>query len=341
MKHRPTTSLRTLNTFGVTANAAAVLDIETPDELDQVEFSPGTDLVLGGGSNVLLVEDLPGTVYLNRIRGRRILEQDEEQALIELGGGENWHESVLWTLDQGLCGLENLSLIPGCVGAAPMQNIGAYGVELSSVLESLTAWDWQKGEWRQFSNADCRFAYRDSHFKSAQPGHFLITAIRLRLSKVFSAQLDYAGIGEELQAMDIGDPDAHQVSDAVIRIRRRRLPDPARLGNAGSFFKNPVVDKALASELTGRYAGLPAHPVQAGGFKLSAAWMLEHCGWKGHRSGAAGFSDQHALVLVNHGNASGHELLELARQAAASVAEEFDIHLEAEPRIIGRVEHTL
>lgn len=327
-------SLRPFNTFGVEASAAALVEIESPEDLEKVEFDADTDLVLGGGSNILFAGDVPGTVFLNRMMGRRILEDHDEYVVIEAGGGENWHQLVLWSLDQGLSGLENLSLIPGLVGAAPMQNIGAYGVELVDELESVSCWDWRTGKWRRFNNHDCRFSYRDSRFKSGEPDHYLITSIRLRLEKQFTPRLSYAGIGEELLAMGVSDPTAGQVSDAVIRIRQRKFPDPAKIGNAGSFFKNPVVSGDESEDLRSRFDGLPVHRVSVDTAKLSAAWMIEHCGWKGHRQGDAGISFQHALVLVNHGTATGKELWALACSIRASINEMFGVLLNPEPRII-------
>ncbi len=335
MKHHGDCSLRPFNTFGVNAAARALVEIESAADVEDVLFDPATDLVLGGGSNVLFAGDVEGTVFLNRIRGRRVVAQDGDHAIVEAAAGENWHELVRWTLAQGLSGLENLSLIPGLVGAAPIQNIGAYGMELAGVLDAVTAWHLVNHEWRSFSNRECRFAYRDSRFKSEEPGRHLIVSIRLRLDRRFNPRLNYAGLGEELDSMGISDPSAVQVSDAVIRIRQRRLPDPAAAGNAGSFFKNPEVDLDLAEGLRGRYPGLPVHRAGAGTAKLGAAWMIERCGWKGFRDRDAGVSAQHALVLVNHGRASGRELLLLARRVRDSVAEEFGVRLEPEAVVIG------
>jgi UDP-N-acetylmuramate dehydrogenase len=330
------TSLREFNTLGVAEAAASLATIEQLADLGAIHFDPSQDLVLGGGSNVLLVGGVPGTVYLNRLQGRSVIEQGKDHVVVEIAAGEPWHELVLWTLASGYSGLENLSLIPGLTGAAPMQNIGAYGVELSDRLVSLVVWDWQSGALVEFDNRDCSFGYRDSRFRSADPGRYLITAIRLRLDLQFQPVLDYAGLREELDGLHIKRPDARQVSKAVVRIRQRKLPDPLQIGNAGSFFKNPLVDKDSAEALRTHFPGLPAYLAGPGQTKLSAAWMLEYCGWKGHRSGDAGFSERHALVLVNHGSASGSELMELAEQAAVSVNETFGVLLEPEPRIIGR-----
>lgn len=335
MQALETNSLRAFNSFGTQARAGLVLAIETEEDLLALPgFDFERDLLLGGGSNVLILDDVPGTVYLNRISGIEILEDDGETALVEAGAGENWHELVLWSLDRGLCGLENLSLIPGLAGAAPIQNIGAYGVELSSVLVSVTAWDWRSGAWASLPAADCAFGYRDSRFKSIEPGRYLITSIRLRLWRSFRARLDYPGLAGELERAGVTRPTARDVSEAVVRLRRNKLPDPAVCGNAGSFFKNPVLPPAEAEALLERFPGLPAWPAERGQRKLSAAWMIEHCGFKGCREGDAGVSERHALVLVNHGSASGREIEALARRIRSVVEDSFGVRLEYEPRLV-------
>ncbi|MDX1381019.1 MAG: UDP-N-acetylmuramate dehydrogenase [Xanthomonadales bacterium] len=336
MKRRSDASLERLNTFGIAARAAELIEIEREEDIEtlaaEAAFHPARDLVLGGGSNLLLVGDVPGRVILNRIPGRQ-LQRTDGGATVTLGAGEDWHAAVRWTLDQGLGGLENLSLIPGCCGAAPMQNIGAYGVELSEVLESVRAWDWHAGAWREFSSEECRFAYRDSRFKSEEPDRYFITRVGLRLRQNSALRLDYPGVREELAAAGATNPGPRDVSDAVIALRRRKLPDPAVTGNAGSFFKNPVVEAERAAALGEAHPGLPVYPAGDGHCKLSAAWLIEQCGWKGHRDRAAGVSERHALVLVNHGGAIGAELLMLAERIRASVQERFGISLETEPRI--------
>lgn len=335
MRQAQDVSLRRYNTFGVEARAARVVQIDSVGELPGQAFFPATDLVLGGGSNVLLADDLNGTVFLNRIRGMRIVSDEQDSVLVEACAGEIWHSLVLWTLAQGLSGLENLSLIPGLSGAAPLQNIGAYGVELADLLESVQAWDWAAGRLLRFGNRDCGFGYRSSRFKSDNAQRYLITAIRLRLSRSYQPRLSYPGLAEQLAAMGISQPTAQQVSRAVIALRKRKLPDPARLGNAGSFFTNPVVDPGQAESLRRRFPELPVHALGARHAKLGAAWMIEHCGWKGYRHGDAGVAEQHALVLVNHGRASGAQILELADMVRQSVHETFGIELQTEPVIVG------
>jgi UDP-N-acetylmuramate dehydrogenase len=335
MKALEEASLKGLNSFAVEASAKLLLTIETEEDLLSLPaFDRKKDFVLGGGSNVLFATGIPGTAFLNRIAGREIIEDHDDQVLIEAGSGEIWHELVRWTLAEGLCGLENLSLIPGLAGAAPVQNIGAYGVELSSVLEGVTAWDWTKAGWVAFNREDCQFGYRDSRFKSAEPGRYLITSLRLRLNRHFEPQLDYSGIRDELRALGIEEPDARQLSDAVIRIRQRKLPDPARIGNAGSFFKNPVLGLNQAESLQQRFPGLPGWPATAETVKLSAAWMIEYCGFKGFRKGDTGVSNQHSLVLVNHGSASGREIANLAAKVRSAIFEQFGVQLEQEPVVV-------
>lgn len=331
-------SLKHLNSFSVEAHADQLLTLETEHDLqsfaDRHHFDPRRDVILGGGSNILFVGDVAGSVILNRVTGRKIIKDSDNVVLVEACGGENWHQLVLWSLEQGLSGIENLSLIPGLAGAAPMQNIGAYGVELADVFDSLQALDLETGEFREFDRSDCQFAYRGSRFKSTDAGRFLITRIRLRLQREFTPRLAYAGLNEELQSMGIELPGAKQLSDAVIRIRQRKLPDPEITANAGSFYKNPIVESAVANLLKKTFSELPMYAAENGKVKLSAAWMIEHCGWKGHREGDAGVSKQHALVLVNYGNASGRQLLDLANTIGESVKSRFGIDLKPEPRII-------
>jgi UDP-N-acetylmuramate dehydrogenase len=328
-------ALKAMNSFGVAASAALLLAIENEEDvLALPTFDPARDFVLGGGSNVVFASDVPGTVFHNCILGRSIVEDQPDHCVLEAGAGENWHRLVRWTLEHGYTGLENLSLIPGLAGAAPMQNIGAYGVELAAVLDGVTAWDWQRSTWASFSRAECRLGYRDSLFKSGAPDRYLITSIRLRLDRMFQPRLEYAGLREELAATGIGEPSAIDVSDAVMRIRRRKLPDPAVSGNVGSFFKNPVVDAGHAEELLARHPGLPAWPAGMGRVKLSAAWMVEFCGLKGLTDGDAAVSGQHALVLINRGAATGADIVRLSRKVQSAVADALGILLEPEPRLV-------
>ena len=337
MKRIPGASLKQLNSFSVEARAGQLLIIESEEDFQMFtsehRFDVKRDLILGGGSNVLFAGDVKGSVILNRITGKRIIEDSSDEVLVEASAGENWHQLVLWCLDQGLSGIENLSLIPGLAGAAPMQNIGAYGVELADVLDCVQTLDLKSGQTCEFTRLDCDLSYRNSRFKSYDAGKYLITGIRLRLHRKFKPNLAYKGLREELLSMDIDVPCAKQVSEAVISIRQRKLPDPKVVGNAGSFFKNPVVNQATADLLAKEFTDLPVHSADIGS-KLSAAWMIEHCGWKGRSMGRAAVSDQHALVLINKGNATGEEILTLADAIQASVQNRFGIELQPEPLII-------
>jgi UDP-N-acetylmuramate dehydrogenase len=324
-------ALASFNTFRVAAGAERLATLGDLAELATLRFDPESDLILGDGSNVLLASDVPGTVWLNRFMGRRIGASKKDRVSVSVGAGEPWHDVVRWTLEAGLSGLENLSLIPGRCGAAPLQNIGAYGVELAEHLEAVEAWNWNTGKLERIPRDECDFAYRDSRFKSRERDRWLITALHLSLDARFNPRLEYQGLRDALGKAPVT---AKNVSDAVIGLRRAKLPDPERIGNAGSFFKNPVLSGVEAQRLRTLAPTAPLHATGTDQFKTSAAWLIEACGWKGRRIGDAGVSDRHALVLVNHGSATGEELLALADQIRADVRERFRICLEAEPRII-------
>jgi UDP-N-acetylmuramate dehydrogenase len=330
------------NTFGVRATAPMLVEVADvaalPELFGYAMLRDGPVLVLGGGSNLLFAGDPPGAALSLTAQGIGLVDENGTTAIVRADAGLGWHDCVLWTLGHGLCGLENLALIPGTVGAAPIQNIGAYGVEVRDCIHAVKAFDRRSGTFVRFTAGECAFAYRDSLFKR-DPEHYIVTAVEFALSRTPALKLDYAGIGDELQAMGIdGTPRASQVAEAVIRIRRRKLPDPAILGNAGSFFKNPIVPAATTELLLSAHPGMPAFRGSSEDTrKLSAAWLIDQCGWKGHRDGDAGVSVAHALVLVNHGNATGAQLLALARRIAASVQERFGVAIEPEPRIIGAV----
>jgi len=334
MKVAENQALDQLNTFGISARAGMVITIETEEDLLSAPgLDPARDLLLGGGSNVLFVTDVPGIVYLNRIRGIEIIGEDREGILLEVGAGENWHELVTWSVARGFSGIENLALIPGLAGAAPMQNIGAYGVELASVLDSVTAWDWHTANWVVLSRQQCLLGYRDSVFKAAPPDRYLITSIRLILKKHFTAQVAYSGLAAELEKSSTGSTGLADVYAAVIRLRRQKLPDPAVIGNAGSFFKNPLLPTALYQQLHDRFPALPSWDAGDPGTKVSAAWLIEHCDLKGFEKNGAAVSSQHALVLVNQGHCSGLDIWELAQLVQARVWDTFGVRLEPEPRI--------
>ncbi|MBS0462667.1 MAG: UDP-N-acetylmuramate dehydrogenase [Proteobacteria bacterium] len=331
--------LLTRNTFRVTATApllAEVPDRAALDELLRFETLLRMPLlVLGQGSNLLLAGDPPGLVLHLDLRGIAVVREDADGALVRAEAGVVWNEFVHYTLGRRLEGLENLALIPGHVGAAPIQNIGAYGAEVGQFIETVEAFDRASGRVVRLDNAACGFAYRDSVFKR-QPERWIVIAVEFRLPRQHELQTAYAGIAEELAAMGVTSPRAAHVAEAVIRLRTRKLPDPALIGNAGSFFKNPQVDAATAQDLLARNPRLPVYSASTPGqHKLSAGWLIDACGWKGFREGDAGISDRHALVLVNHGQASGTQLLDLARRVAASVHDRFGVTLEPEPRIVG------
>ena len=330
------------NTFGVHATAPMLVEVADaaalPELFGYAMLRDGPVLVLGGGSNLLFAGDPPGATLALTAQRIEMLEDDGTGAIVRADAGVVWHDFVLWTLGHGLCGLENLALIPGTVGAAPIQNIGAYGVEVRERIHAVEAFDRKSGGFVRFAAGECEFAYRDSLFKR-DPEHYIVVAVEFALSRTPALKLEYAGIGEELQAMGVeAAPRASQVAEAVIRIRRRKLPDPALLGNAGSFFKNPIVPVAQADALLARHASMPVfRGAGDDSRKLSAAWLIDQCGWKGYRDddGDAGVAPSHALVLVNHGSATGTQLLDLARRIAASVRERFGVSIEPEPRIVG------
>ena len=329
------------NTFGIAAHTGLLIETDDAADLPALfadELADTTPLVIGGGSNLLIVEDPPLALHLN---AQRIEVVDAHAGIVRAEAGVEWHSFVLWTLEHGFAGLENLALIPGTVGASPIQNIGAYGVEVGECIHAVDVFESTAGSFQRLDAEACRFAYRDSAFKHA-PERWLVTAVEFRLMRFDMAKLklDYAGIRDELATMEIAAPDARAVAEAVIRLRRRKLPDPAMVGNAGSFFKNPIVPVAVADALLAAHPRLPVFRGDSGATrKLSAAWLIDASGWKGRRietgSGDAGVSDRHALVLVNHGNATGAELLMLARRIADSVQAQFGVAIEPEPRLVG------
>lgn len=330
-------ALLPLNTFHVAATAPRLLTVFDPAALPEALASVADSplLVLGSGSNVLLVADPDATVLVFGNNSITILEHRADHAIVRAGAGVNWHELVMWSLAQGLSGLENLALIPGTAGAAPIQNIGAYGVQVGEFIHAVDAWDTAEHAFVRFDVTECRFGYRDSIFKQ-DVERYLITAIELKLPLLHELRLDYAGIREELAAMEVQLPGAADIANAVVNIRRRKLPDPDVLGNAGSFFKNPVMPREQVDVLLQHFPELPVFASDDERLsKLSAAWMIESCGWKGHRDGDAGVAPTHALVLVNYGNATGEELLSLARKISASVLDKFGVAIEPEPRLIG------
>jgi len=288
---------------------------------------------LGEGSNVVVAGDLQAMVLRQRTPGIRLLEDHGSNVVLRVGAGENWHALVQWTLRQGLFGLENLALIPGTVGAAPIQNIGAYGVELAPFVAAVHAVGIDDGEALTLSRLECTFGYRDSIFKRELRERVVITAVDLCLGRTPALNIDYPALSAALAGRDVAALTPHDVFEAVVNIRRARLPDPAAEPNVGSFFKNPVIAAEQAGDLAHRFPDIPLFPLAEGGFKTSAAWLIDYCGWKGRRRGGVGVHPGHALVLVNYGSDSGVELLSLAAEIADSVERTFAVALEIEPRI--------
>jgi UDP-N-acetylmuramate dehydrogenase len=330
--------LHRLNTFGLPARAAWFASIETPARLAALIATPEwrywRRFVLGGGSNLLLTGDFDGLVLHVRIPGRELIAEDADAWTVRAGAGENWHDFVRWTLERGWPGLENLSLIPGTVGAAPIQNIGAYGLEMAERFLRLEAVDLETGKTVAFDRDACGFGYRDSAFKGEAAGRYLIASVTLSLPKRWRPVTGYIDVARELEAREIASPTARQIADAVIAIRSRKLPDPARIGNAGSFFKNPVVDAAAFARLATRYPELPCYPRPDGSVKLAAGWLIECCGWKGKNLGPVGVYERQALVLVNRGGARGEDVLRLAWAIQESVRAAFGVELELEPVVL-------
>lgn len=326
-------SLASRNTLRVPARAAWLAELTDATGLPGLLARPEAQnrvLALGGGSNILFTGDFDGLVVWLATRGITELESGR----VRVAAGENWDTFVRWSLAHGYAGLENLILIPGSVGAAPIQNIGAYGVEVREFVYSVSAWDREQRTMIELDNGACAFAYRDSVFKR-EPQRFIVTEVEFALPRTREPVLDYAGVRDELDAMGVADPDHTQIGAAVERLRRRKLPDPAVIGNAGSFFKNPVIPAAQAVYFRQEYPTAPVYPLGGGMAKLSAAWLLDYCGFKGVREGDAGFSERHALVLVNHGAATGAQLWALASHAREKVAHHFGLTLEPEPVVIG------
>ncbi|GLQ89373.1 UDP-N-acetylenolpyruvoylglucosamine reductase [Dyella flagellata] len=330
-------SLLHRNTLRVDARAKLLAEVrdasKLPELLDFPAIRSSRLLVLGEGSNLLLAGDVDGTVLAMETRGVHV-EHDGGLARIAVAAGERWDDFVRWTLGQGFAGLENLILIPGTVGAAPIQNIGAYGTEVAEFIESVEAWDRIERRVVTLDRDACAFGYRDSLFKH-EPDRFIVTAVRFALPRQHALRLDYAGIREELERMGVSNPAPFHVAEAVVHLRTRKLPDPAVIGNAGSFFKNPIVPAALGEALKREHPELVAWPGKDGRWKLSAAWLIETAGFKGTRESDAGISNRHALVLVNHGKASGQDLLAFAQRVIEGVHARFGVRLEPEPVVIG------
>ena len=325
-----------LTTFGCSAKAEYAVSVASIDDVaEAIAFAKSKGLairILGGGSNVLLTGNVQGLVIVNKICQRAEC-IDGPSVHVRFGSGENWHDAVTWTVERGWSGMENLALIPGTVGAAPMQNIGAYGVEQASIFEELEAVDIASGEIRKFAASDCAFGYRVSLFKRELRDQLMITSVTYRLSIDEQPITSYRDVSEELAAAGVAEPTTADIYNAVVRVRMRKLPDPRVIGNAGSFFMNPVVSAQKARELSELYPNIPVYPQNDGSVKVAAGWLIEQCGWKGARYGSCGVHDRQALVLVNHGGASGADVLALSAKIQSSVLETFGIELMREVNV--------
>lgn len=334
MKLHTQYSLKAFNTFGIEQSAENFVAISSQSQLKEAlslkQFEQ--KFILGGGSNLLLTQPIKGLCIHIALKGINVIQEDDNTVLVEAMAGENWHDFVCWTLEKGYGGLENLSLIPGNVGTSPIQNIGAYGVELKDVFESCTAFDRHNLTQRTFSREDAQFGYRSSFFKTKGKGQYVISAVQFRLTK--KAHVINTSYGAIKEALGNKESTPQNIAHAVISIRQSKLPNPVELGNSGSFFKNPVIKKAQFDQLLTTFPKLPSYPQENGQVKVPAGWLIDQLGFKGKRIGDAGVHKKQALVLVNYGNASGQEILALAQKIQAAVKESFNISLEAEVNIL-------
>jgi len=331
-------SLKPYNTFGITVNANYFIEINNTAELISVlkdeQYRSLPKLILGGGSNVLFTSDYPGLVIKNSILGIEIIADDDDSIMLKVGGGEIWHQLVVYAVGKGYGGIENLSLIPGTVGAAPMQNIGAYGVEVKDVFVSLEALNKESLKIEKFRLEDCKFGYRQSVFKNDLKDKYVITSVTIKLSKHPTLNTSYGAIEATLNSEGVLEPTIKEVSDAVIKIRKSKLPDPAEIGNAGSFFKNPTISEIDYEGLKAEFADIPGYEQPNHEVKVPAGWLIENCGWKGKTYGEIGVHKNQALVLVNYGNGNGFDLKNLAMEIQQSVSKKFGIELEMEVNVI-------
>lgn len=326
--------LKSFNTFGFDIQAQQYQSIEEAEDLRQLYkdgvFESQHWGILGGGSNITFTQNFEGLLLHNKILGKTVISETQQEILVEFGGGENWHEAVLFTLENGWGGLENLSLIPGTVGACPIQNIGAYGVEIKDCFHSLTAFHIPSGEFHTLGKTDCGFGYRDSIFKREKKGQYFITSVQFTLSKNPVIKTQYGDIQATLDGWGINNPSIRDISNAVIHIRQSKLPNPAEIGNCGSFFKNPVVDSRIIPALMAQYPDLKTFPAGDGLTKVPAGWLIEKGGWKGFRRNNIGVHAKQALVLVNYGGGTGSQIIELAKEIQADILQKFGIELEME-----------
>ena len=331
-------SLKPYNTFGIDALARYFTEVDTVATMQQVittqEFKQHAPLILGGGSNILLTKNFDGLVLKNNLKGIEVVKEDEQQVFVKAAAGEVWHELVMWCIQRQYAGLENLSLIPGCVGASPMQNIGAYGVEIKDTFYELEALEINTGKIKTFSKADCEFGYRESVFKRQLKNQFIILSVTFCLSKKPTFHIEYGAIKQELDNTKVSTLSIQAVSQAVINIRSSKLPNPKEIGNAGSFFKNPEVTASVYHELKTHYPQLVAYPLDNGNYKLAAGWLIEQAGLKGYRKQDAGVHTLQALVLVNYGNATGNDIYNLSTYVMDTVKQKFSVQLEREVNMV-------
>jgi len=328
-------SLKSLNTFGIDVYAKQFATFKSLDDLNML-FGSGNPqpLILGGGSNILFTKNVDGLVLKNEIAGIEKVKEDDEHIYVKAGAGENWHRFVLYCLEHNYAGIENLALIPGNVGASPMQNIGAYGVEIKDVFHSLEAFDMEEKKLLLFDKSGCSFGYRESVFKNKYKGRFIITSVTYKLSKKPVFNTSYGAIETELEKMKVETLSIQAIANAVINIRSSKLPDPKVIGNAGSFFKNPEVENTHFEKLKIEFPNIVGYKLENGHVKLAAGWLIEQCGWKGYRKGDAGCHEKQALVLVNYADATGEEIFELSTEIIRSVFNKFNVFLEREVNII-------
>ena len=327
-----------LNTFGVDVKAKYFISINTVNELIDLTktkvFKDLQLLILGGGSNILFTKDFDGLIILNNIKGKEIIDQTQESIFLKIGAGENWHELVMYTVDNGWGGIENLSLIPGNTGTAPMQNIGAYGVEIKETFVELEALEISSGKIVKFNNSDCEFGYRESVFKNKMKNQYIILNITLELKKNPVLNINYGDVKAILESQNINNPSIKEVSNTIISIRQSKLPDPKIIGNSGSFFKNPIVSLNQLEFIKKKYPNVVNYKINENEFKIAAGWMIERAGWKGKKFNNYGVHEKQALVLVNYGLANGMEIFNLSEEIILDIKDKFGITLEREVNII-------
>jgi len=329
-------SLRPYNTFGIDAKASLFVKVSSKEQLSEIAYNSGLPAdkhIIGGGSNILLTKDIQGLTIHNCIKGIELIKEDDNHVWLRVGSGEVWHEFVLYAIGKNWAGIENLALIPGTVGAAPMQNIGAYGIEVKDVIHEVTAWHWEDKQYITLDNAACRFGYRDSIFKHELKQKTFITEVVFKLNKQASFNTSYGAIQQELDKNGMTELSIRAIADAVIAIRSSKLPDPKHIGNAGSFFKNPTIPAEQYKQLKEQYPDMPSYPVDDMHVKVPAGWLIEQCGFKGHKTGHTGVHEKQALVLVNHGGANGNEVWNLSEKILQAVNKKYGIALEREVQV--------